>query len=75
MNVKTCWEYHDCPAKVRADCPAGKAGHGHDCWYFAGSFRRDAAGYCEQVHGRVCTTCPYYEYAERSARPKGNDWV
>jgi hypothetical protein len=56
MEHQNCWEFFDCPEKVRDKCPAFLTYHGRDCFNFA-------ENYCPRIYKGFdrCWECPWFK--------------
>jgi hypothetical protein len=56
MEPQNCWEFWNCPKKIRDNCPAYTTNSGRDCYDLA-------EDYCPKVTNQFkhCQECPWFK--------------
>jgi hypothetical protein len=54
---QNCWEFMECPPKIKEKCPAYQNNTGKDCWFFW-----NAKGGCPVLMiGKGCIDCNWFK--------------
>ncbi len=56
---KNCWEFMECPKKIKEKCIVYKLKVGRECWLFV-DFKTGCPGAAKK-HNNSCMNCPWYK--------------